>query len=304
MTFAASSNCVLYCGGTPVFADINKNTYNIDPDSIRKCITKKTKALIPVHFTGQPVDLDAIHEIANEHNLTIIEDAAHAIGAKYKGKKIGSLSVMNVFSFHPVKQITTGECGIVTTNDQEIYETLMQFRAHGITRDQKKLKNKGEDEGGWFSDQQFLGYNYKFTDIQAALGVSQLKKLDKFLVIRKRYASLYNEAFKDMDEVVIPYQSPDVDSSWHLYVLQLKPKKIGKSRKQVYNELRQLHNIGVAVHYKPVYYHTYYQNLGYKKGICPVAEQLYENIITLPLFPKMTENDVEDVIEGIRSVCK
>lgn len=304
MTFAASSNCVLYCGGTPVFADINKNTYNIDPDSIRKCITKKTKALIPVHFTGQPVDLDAIHEIANEHNLTIIEDAAHAVGAKYKGKKIGSLSVMNVFSFHPVKQITTGEGGMVTTNNQEIYETLMQFRVHGITRDPKKLKSNGEDEGGWFSDQQFLGYNYKFTDIQAALGVSQLKKLDKFLEIRKRYASLYNEALKDLDAVVIPYQSPDVDSSWHLYVLQLKTKKIGKSRKQVYDELRQLHNIGVAVHYRPVYYHTYYKNLGYKKGICPVAEQLYENIITLPLFPKMTENDVEDVIEGIRSVCK
>lgn len=154
------------------------------------------------------------------------------------------------------------------------------------------------------SDQQFLGYNYKFTDIQAALGVSQLKKLDRFLSIRRRYASLYNEVFKDMEEVTIPYQSPDGKSSWHLYILKLNQKKIGKKRKQVYDELRQRFNIGISVHYRPVYYHTYYQDLGYKRGVCPVSEQLYEDIITLPLFPKMTEKDVEYVIESVRSVCK
>jgi UDP-4-amino-4,6-dideoxy-N-acetyl-beta-L-altrosamine transaminase len=304
MTFAASANCVLYCGGKPVFADIKKDTYNIDPESIRKHITKKTKALIPVHFTGQPVDLDAIHEIADEHHLMVIEDAAHAIGATYRGKKIGSLSPMNVFSFHPVKQITTGEGGMVTTNEKDIYETLQQFRMHGITRDPEKLKKKDREEGKWMSDQQFLGYNYKFTDIQAALGVSQLKKLDRFLSIRRRYASLYNEVFKDMEEVTIPYQSPDGKSSWHLYILKLNQKKIGKKRKQVYDELRQRFNIGISVHYRPVYYHTYYQDLGYKRGVCPVSEQLYEDIITLPLFPKMTEKDVEYVIESVRSVCK
>lgn len=303
MTFAASANCVLYCGGKPVFADVQKDTYNIDPGSIKKRITKKTKALIPVHFTGQPVDLDAIHEIADDYNLTVIEDAAHAIGATYKGRKIGSLSPMNVFSFHPVKQITTGEGGMVTTNEKDIYETLQQFRIHGITRDPEKLKKKDREEGGWISDQQFLGYNYKFTDVQAALGVAQLRKLEKFLAIRRRYASIYNEALKEMNEVITPYQLPDGCSAWHLYILQLNTKKIRKTRKQIYDELRQRYNIGVSVHYRPVYYHSYYQSLGYKRGPCPVAEELYENIITLPLFPKMTEMDVQYVIDGVKRVC-
>lgn len=300
ITFAASSNCILYCGGKPVFADIKEDTYNIDPDSIEKNITKKTKAIIPVHYTGQPADIDAIYEIANDHNLIIFEDAAHALGALYKNRKIGSISKMNVFSFHPVKHITTGEGGAVTTNDEYTYKKLLQFRMHGIV----KVQHKEKKYGMWFNDQQFLGYNYKFTDLQAALGVSQLKKIDKFLSIRKKYVDMYNDAFDDMKNMAIPYQLPYVKSSWHLYILKLDTKKIGKSRNQIYDELRIKHNIGVAIHYTPVYHHTYYQNIGYKKGICPVSEKFSEDIITIPLFPKMTEDDVNNVIDAVKKVCE
>lgn len=302
MTFAASANCILYCGGKPVFADIKKDTYNIDPECVKKKITSKTKAIIPVHYTGQPANIDEISEIANDENISVVEDACHAIGAKYKGKHIGSISPLNVFSFHPVKQITTGEGGMITTNSKEISEKLKQFRAHGITRDRKKIINKRD--GDWLSDQQYLGYNYKFTDLQAALGVAQLKKLDKFLTLRKKYAKIYNEELGNIDEVIIPYQSPDVKSSWHLYVLKLNLKRTGKNRKYVFNELKEKYNIWAAVHYVPVYYHSYYQNLGYKKGLCPVAENHYENIITLPLFPKMTEEDVKYVIDGVKNICE
>ncbi|MFH0861104.1 MAG: UDP-4-amino-4,6-dideoxy-N-acetyl-beta-L-altrosamine transaminase [Candidatus Altiarchaeota archaeon] len=303
MTFAATSNCVLYCGGTPIFADIQEDTYNIDPEHIREKITKKTKAIMPVHYTGQPADMDSINAIAEEHGLTVIEDACHAVGATYKDRMIGSISVMNVFSTHPVKQINTFEGGMITTNDREIYEKLAQFRNHGITRDPKKLKLRDED-GDWVSDQQYLGHNYRFNDLQAALGISQLKKLDKFLSIRKKYVDMYNKAFKNVEGLTIPYQSPDGKSSWHIYVLKLNTEKIGKSRKQVFNELKAKHNIAAAVHYVPVYYHTYYQNLRYKRGICPTAEDLYNRIITLPLFPKMTENDVEYVIDSVKDVLK
>lgn len=303
MTFAASANCILYCGGKPVFADIKKDTYNIDPECIKKKITSKTKAIIPVHYTGQPADMDKISEIANEKNISVVEDACHAIGAEYKGKRIGSVSPLNVLSFHHVKQITTGEGGMITTNDIDIYNKLKQFRAHGITRDPNKIKNTIAGNNSWVSDQQFLGYNYKFNDLQAALGVSQLKKLDKFLSIRKKYAELYNKSFQDMEEFTIPYQSPQVKSSWHLYILKLNLKKIRKTRKEIVDELKQKYNIRVSVHYIPVYYHSYYQNLGYKKGLCPTAEELYENIISLPLFPKMTEKDIEYVIDALENVC-
>jgi perosamine synthetase len=296
MTFAASANCVLYQGGTPVFADIDEKTYNIDPNKIEEKITDKTKAIIPVDFTGQPVDLDRILEIAKKYNLVVIEDAAHALGATYKGRKIGSISDMTMFSFHPVKHITSGEGGIITTNNKEYYEKLLQFRSHGITRDKEKLN---EYHGPWYYEMQFLGYNYRMTDIQAALGTSQLKKIDKFVELRQKCVAMYNEAFKNIDEIITPFQHEDGESSWHLYIIRLKLDKLKASRREIFEALQQ-QNIGVNVHYIPVHFQPYYQQLGYKKGICPNAEKLYEEMITLPLFPAMSETDVHDVIKAVK----
>jgi perosamine synthetase len=298
ITFAASANCVLYQGGTPVFADIDPKTYNIDPQKVEKLITDKTKAIIPVHFTGQPVALDEIHRIAKEHHLVVIEDAAHALGATYKGKKIGALSDMTMFSFHPVKHITTGEGGIITTNNEEYYQKLIQFRSHGITRDPQKLI---ENHGPWYYEMQFLGYNYRMTDIQSALGTSQMKKLDKFVDLRKKYVSMYNEAFKDMEEIQIPYQDPDGSSSWHLYIIRLNLETLSVGRKEIFEALLK-ENIGVNVHYIPVHLLPYYKELGYERGICPNAEKLYEEIISLPLFSAMSEEDVNDVITAVNKV--
>lgn len=298
LTFAASANCILYQGGRPIFADIDEKTYNINPTEIEKKITDKTKAIIPVHFTGQPVPLDELSEIAKKHNLIIIEDAAHALGATYKQKKIGSISDMTMFSFHPVKHITSGEGGIITTNNKEYYDKLLQFRSHGITRDKSRMN---ENHGPWYYEMQFLGYNYRMTDIQAALGASQLKKIDKFLDLRRKYVAMYNEAFKKISEISIPHQDENGLSSWHLYIIRLQLEKLTVNRKEVYEAL--LHeNIGVNVHYIPVHLLPYYQELGYQRGDCPNAEKLYEEIITLPLFPAMTENDVLDVIKAVSKV--
>jgi len=298
MTFAASANCVLYQGGKPVFADILEDTYNIDPAEVEKKITTLTKAVIPVHFTGQPVDLDEIHRIARKYNLIVIEDAAHALGAEYKGKKIGGLSDMTIFSFHPVKHITTGEGGMVTTNNRELYEKLLLFRNHGITRDKDKLT---ADEGPWYYEMQALGYNYRLTDLQAALGIKQLAKCPAFLELRRKYVEVYNEAFKNIEEIITPFERPDVLSAWHIYVIQLRTEKLSVGRKEIFAALRA-EKIGVNVHYLPVYLHPYYRGLGYAKGLCPKAENLYDRIITLPLFPKMTEEDVENVIRAVKKV--
>lgn len=298
MTFAASANCVLYQGGVPIFVDIDEKTYNIDPNKIEEKITDKTKAIIPVDFTGQPVELDRILEIAKKYNLVVIEDAAHALGATYKGRKVGSISDMTMFSFHPVKHITSGEGGIITTNNKEYYEKLLQFRSHGITRDKEKLN---EYHGPWYYEMQFLGYNYRMTDIQAALGTSQLKKIDKFIELRRKYVTMYNEAFKDMDEIITPFQHEDGQSSWHLYIIRLNLDKLTASRREIFEALQQ-QNIGVNVHYIPVHLQPYYQQLGYQKGICPNAEKLYEEIITLPLFPAMSEEDVNSVIKAVKRV--
>ncbi|EKN63429.1 UDP-4-amino-4,6-dideoxy-N-acetyl-beta-L-altrosamine transaminase [Schinkia azotoformans] len=298
LTFAASANCVLYQGGTPIFADVDEKTYNIAPEEIEKKITTKTKAIIPVHFTGQPADLDEITAIAKKYNLIVIEDAAHALGASYQGKRIGSISDMTMFSFHPVKHITTGEGGMITTSNKDYYEKLLQFRSHGITRDPSKLT---ENHGPWYYEMQFLGLNYRLTDIQAALGLSQLKKINRFLNLRKKYSSMYDEAFKDISSITAPYQDKNGCSSWHLYVIRLDLETLSKTRNEIFNAFHQ-ENIGVNVHYIPVHLFPYYQKLGYKRGICPKAEKLYQEIITLPLFPAMTEKDVEDVINATKKI--
>lgn len=292
ITFAASSNCVLYCGGTPVFADIDINTYNVSAESINKKITDKTKAIIPVHFTGQPCDMDEIMKLAKEKRLIVIEDAAHALGASYKDRRIGSIADMTCFSFHPVKPITTGEGGMVVTDDEELYKRLVLFRSHGITRDESLLEH---NEGGWYYEQQELGYNYRITDISCALGISQMDKLTQFINKRKSLAMRYDEAFRDIKEVVVPYQLPEVSSGWHLYMLMVPEGR----RKEIYDNLRSK-GIGVNVHYLPVYKHPYYQRHGYNQCVCKNAEEFYRRAITLPLFPAMTSEQQDYVIDAVR----
>lgn len=298
ITFAASANCILYLGAVPVFADIDSATYNINPTEIKKKITSKTKAIIPVHFTGQPVDMDLIHAIAHQEGVVVIEDAAHAAGARYKGRAIGGLSDMTIFSFHPVKHITTGEGGMITTNDGQLYEKLKMFRNHGITREIDKMSIIS---GEWYYEQHFLGYNYRMTDIQAALGLSQLSRLAEFITRRQEIVSAYNEAFKDLPPLNTPNVREDCFSSWHLYVITIDVELLGTDRRTVYDALKA-ENIGVNVHYLPVYHHPYYQRLGYPKGLCGMAEKYYQSCLTLPLFPAMTDLDVFDVIRGVNKV--
>ena len=294
LTFAASSNCVLYCGGTPVFADVDPKTYNIDPEDIRRKITDKTKAIIAVHLAGQPCDMDEIHKIAKEHDLIVIEDGAHALGSVYKGKKVGTLSDMTTFSFHPVKPITTGEGGMIVTDNEEFYQKMMLFRSHGITRDENLMTR---NDGPWFYQQLDLGYNYRITDIQCALGCSQMKKLDRFLALRKEIVARYNEAFADCENIVTPYQLPETESGWHLYIVQVK----NCDRRKVFEALRE-HGIAVNVHYIPVYMHPYYQEHGYKDVHCRNAEEIYSHIISLPLYPTLTEEQQQYVIETLKHV--
>lgn len=299
MTFAASSNCILYCKGVPVFADINKDTYNIDVSEIEKKITSKTKAIIPVHFTGQSVDLEPILYLAKKYNLIVIEDAAHALGTKYKEKYIGSISDMTAFSFHPVKTVTTAEGGMITTNSKEIYEKLLLFRTHGITRNKEFMINK--NEGPWYYEQIDLGYNYRITDLQCALGISQIKKLNNFIKRRKELVKMYNEHLFDIDGIILQKEEEFSDTSRHLYIIRLELDKFKVGRKEIFKALIA-ENIGVNVHYLPVYLHPYYQKLGYKKGICKNAEDLYNSMITLPLHPSMSNYDFYDVINALNKV--
>jgi perosamine synthetase len=300
-TFAASANCVLYCGGKPVFADIEPDTALINPVDIRKKLTKKTKAIIPVHFAGQPADMEEISKISKENNLIIIEDAAHAIGAKYRLKngqdwvKVGSCfhSDMTILSFHAVKQITTGEGGMVLTNDHNLYEKLVFFRSHGITRSIKYMK---ETEGPWYYEMHELGFNYRFTDIQSALGASQLKKLDGFIARRKEIARIYDNAFSEIEQIDFIKEKEGFDSSRHLYVILVE------NRKNIYNWLMAETNIQVNVHYIPVYFHPYYRRLGYERGQCPMAEEYYSRAISIPMFPKLANNEIEYVIGKIKKV--
>lgn len=299
ITFVADGNCALYQGGTVKFADIQTTTYNIDPQKIKKTINSKTKAIIPVDFAGQPCDLDEINDIACEHGIPVLEDAAHALGAEYKGKKVGALADMTILSFHPVKAITTGEGGMVLTDNQEYFERLQTFRTHGITKDTKKLQ---KNEGAWYYEMQELGYNYRLTDFQCALGISQCKKLEKFIRRRREIAKRYTEAFKDLPEIVTPFEKKDVRSAYHIYVIQLQLEKLVADRKTIFDALRA-ENIGAQVHYIPVHYQPYYrQHYGYKKGDFPHAERYYECAVTLPLFPKMTDQDIEDVIQAVHKI--
>ena len=301
LTFVASANCVVYRGGTPVLADIKKNTYNIDPSEIKKKITSRTKAIIPVHFAGQPCDMDEICEIAEENDLYVIEDAAHAIDAEYKGRKIGNISDLTIFSFHPVKNITTAEGGMVTTNDSELNEKLLMFRTHGITKDAIKRFGKS---GDFYYDMQYLGFRYNLSELHSALGVQQLDKLESFQKRRREVVKIYNKELGQIEEITIPYVKNDVKHSWHLYVIQLNLEKLSVDRDQIFKALRA-ENIGVNVHYIPVHYHSFYQNkFGLKQGMLPNVEWLYPRLITIPLFSKISDEDVYDVIGALKKVIE
>ena len=299
ITFAASGNCAVYLGGNVKFADIKKDTYNINQKEIKKAITKKTKAIVPVDYTGQPCDIDEINEIASEKDIVVIEDGSHGIGSIYKNKKIGGLTDMTVLSFHPAKHITTGEGGMVLTNNEEFYDKLNMFRTHGITKDRKKLL---KNEGNWYYEMQLLGYNYRITDFQCALGISQMKKIDKFIKRRREIVKEYNKEFSKIDEIITPFEKKDVKTAYHLYMIQLNLDKLKTGRKEIFDALRA-ENIGVHVHYIPLHLQPYYQEVfGYKKGDFPIAEKYYNQALTLPLFPKMSEKEVNDVINAVKKV--
>lgn len=299
ITFAASSNCVLYCGGTPVFADIKADTYNIDPAEIRKLITPKTKAIVAVDFTGQSVELDEIRQICQEHNLILIEDAAHSLGTRYKGQPIGSIADMTTFSFHPVKTVTGGEGGAITTNDEALYRKLHLLRTHGITRDAEEMVHPTDD--GWYQEQVYLGYNYRMTDFQAALLLSQLNKLPAFSARRKEIVKKYDEAFAQMPEIKVQREIPESDTTRHLYILRLNLDKLNCTRREFFDAMCA-ENTYPQVHYLPVYWHSYYEKLGYQRGLCPNAESFYEESMSIPLYYSLTDEDVDDVITAVKKI--
>lgn len=299
ITFAASANCGLYCGAVPVFADINERTYNIDTAQVQDKVTEKTKAVVAVDFTGQAVELDALMEICHDKKLVLIEDGAHSIGTKYKGKGIGSIADMTTFSFHPVKTVTGGEGGAVLTNSNEFYEKLKLFRSHGITREDELMVRT--PEGAWYYEQVDLGMNYRMTDIQAALISSQLEKLPKFAARRKEIVKRYNEAFANLPEITVQEEIPESDTVRHLYILRLKPETLQIDRRQFFDAM-SAEGIQCNVHYIPVYRHPYYEALGYKKGLCPKAEKLYAEMMSLPLYYAMSDRDVEDVIAAVKKL--
>lgn len=299
ITFAASANCVLYCGGRPVFADINPKTYNIDPASVLDHITPRTKAVIAVDFTGQAAQLDEIRAICRQHNLLLIEDAAHSIGTKYNGQPIGSIADMTTFSFHPVKTVTGGEGGAVTTNRKGLYDKLVLAHTHGITRSQSEMKHPTDDP--WYNEQVSLGYNYRMTEFQAALLLSQLNKLDRFSARRKEIVRQYDEAFSQIPQIQVQEEIPESDTTRHLYILRLHPEQLKCTRREFFDALGA-EGIRSQVHYLPVYWHSYYESLGYRKGSCPEAEKYFQEVMSLPLFYSMTDEDVQSVIHAVKKI--
>lgn len=299
ITFLASANCALYCGAKPVFADIDEETYNIDPKEIEKALTPKTKAVVAVDYTGQVVDLDTIMETCHKQNVVVIEDAAHSIGTLYKGRPVGSIADMTTFSFHPVKTVTAGEGGAVLTDNEEYYKKLLLYRSHGMTRDQAQMTK--ESEGGWYYQMIDLGYNYRMTDMQAALLISQLEKLPMFSKRRKEIVARYNEAFSRIPELTVQQELEGSDSTRHLYILRIKPEKLSIDRRGFFDALAA-ENIMCNVHYIPIYLQPYYQEMGYPKGLCPKAEKLYSEMMSLPLYYAMTDQDVEDVITAVQKI--
>lgn len=298
ITFAATANAALYLGARPVFADVEPDTGNLDTDALESAITPRTRVIVPVHYAGHPVAMDRVYAIARKHRLMVIEDACHALGARYEREKIGSCAHadMAVFSFHPVKHITTGEGGAVLTNSREVYDTLRQFRTHGITKE----RFTGAPDGEWYYEMQLLGYNYRMTDMQAALGASQLKKLDRFVARRREIADAYLQEFRDNPFFRLPVERDYATSSFHLFPIQLEDS-FRDRKSEIFSKLKEA-GLGVQVHYIPVYLHPCYQALGYTRGLCPSAEDFYQREISIPLYPSMSDEEVTSVIERVRLV--
>lgn len=297
-SFVASSNCLLFNKLRPVFADIKKDTFNIDPKEIRKKITDKTKAILYVDYAGQPCDIDEIREIAEEHNLFIIEDAAHAIGAEYKGKKIGNFADVTTFSFHPVKNITTGEGGIVVTNNKNVNDKLKLLRNHGM--DKETMKRFGKD-ADWSYDVKMLARNYRITDFQCALGISQLKKIGEMIEKRQMIVERYKKEFENIKEITLPYVKGNIKHAWHLYTILLDEKI---NRDKFFRKMRQK-NIGVNVLYIPIYHFSYYKkNFNVDKKLYPVTENVFKRVISLPLFPRMEDEDIEWIVDSVKKTIE
>jgi len=299
MTFAATANCILYQNATPIFADVSPDTLNLDPEDVESKINPQVRAIFAVDYAGHPADLDAVIELAKRKGLLVIEDACHALGAEYRGRSVGGIADMTVFSFHPVKHITTGEGGMVTTNDSKLAETLRRFRNHGISSDAQQRQSAGQ----WHYEMVLLGFNYRLPDIACALGIEQLKKLDAGLARRREIAARYTAAFSRIPGIIPPAVRAEVNPAWHLYPIRLEPAALRSDRAQFFRALRA-ENIGVNVHYIPVHLHPYYrERFGYRGGEFPLAEDAYSRLISLPMFHGMTERDAEDVIDAVRKVA-
>lgn len=298
MTFVSTANCVVFQGGTPVFSDVDPGTLLIDPASVEAHITPRTKAIIAVDFAGQPCDYDSLRALANRHSLTLVADACHSLGGSYKGFPVGSLAKLNTFSFHPVKHITTGEGGMITTDNPKLAKRMRVFRNHGITTDHRQR----EALGSWFYEMIDLGYNYRITDFQCALGLSQLNKLSSWVARRQEIARRYDAAFAELPALKPLVVRDDVSHAYHLYVIRLDTTELRTTRSEVFSSLRA-EGIGVNVHYIPVHLHPFYrERFGTKPGLCPMAETVYEKLISLPIFPTMTHDDIEYVTAAVRKV--
>ncbi len=300
MTFAATANSVVFQGGIPVFVDVDRESLLIDPAQVESKVTSRTKAIIAVDYCGQPCDYDALRAIADGHHLPLVADACHALGGRYNGRPVGSLADLSTFSFHPTKNITSGEGGMVTTNDRHAAERMRQFRNHGLTRD----SHAREQAGSWVYEMVDLGYNYRLSDLHCALGMSQLKKLPAWVIRRQQLARLYDSAFADMKTLQPLAVRAGVSHSYHLYVVQLDLTELQTTRELVFSALRNL-GVGVNVHYIPVHLHPYYRKrFGTGPGLCPVAEKAYECMLSLPIFPRMTKDDIDGVIRAVTSVLR
>lgn len=300
MTFAASANCVVYCGGTPVFADVSPDTLLIDPMEVVKKITPATKAIVAVDYAGHPCDYDTLQEIADEHNLFIVDDACHAVGGAYKGRFVGSLADLSTFSLHPVKHFTTGEGGLITTDDSDLAQKMRVFRNHGITTDHRQR----ETQGSWIYEMVELGYNYRLTDFQCALGLSQLAKVPGWVKQRQEIARMYDHILDNFESIRPLAVRDDVSHGYHLYMVRLNLELLLTDRAEIFGALRA-EGVGVNVHYIPVHLHPFYrETFGTKLGDCPVAERAYNELLTLPIFPQMTSEDVEDVIVALHKVME
>lgn len=298
LTFAATANCILYQGATPVFADVSSDTLNLDPSEIAKKITPKTRAILPVDYAGHPADLASILEIARQHGLTVIEDACHALGAEFNQRLVGGIADMTVFSFHPVKHITTAEGGMVATNNAKFAETLRHFRNHGISTDARQRHSAGQ----WHYEMVLLGFNYRLPDVSCALGIQQLKKIEGNLTRRREIAAHYQTAFRDLQGITTPSVRASMNPAWHLYPIRLDLGELTADRGEIFRALRA-ENIGVNVHYIPVHMHPYYRDrFGFREGDFPIAENAYSRLISLPMFHSMTDQDVGDVISSVEKV--